>query len=168
MPLTLPTMVFVLFALLFFLLGFITLNRYISYKERVALAQLGFSLEDLSRDATKKRYGNRGVLWGGVITTMSGLALLLGLATLGTGAWLLAGLLPLFVGLGMVLIYFITLGPAPSLESGQPEESRVRSDDPDSAVGQPAEETSPATDTDTCGNADPCGNADQGQGEEKP
>ena len=104
--------IIVSFVVLFLLLFVITLNRYISYKERVALAQLGFSLEDLHRDAETK-YGNRGVLWGGVITAMSGLALLLGLATLGTGAWLLAGLLPLFVGLGMVLIYFLTLGPAP-------------------------------------------------------
>ena len=100
------------FLLLVVLVGFLTLNRYIGYKERVALAQLGFSLEDLNRDAGKK-YGNRGVLWGGVITAMSGLALLLGLATIGTGAWLLAGLLPLFVGLGMVVIYFLTLEPAP-------------------------------------------------------
>lgn len=103
--------------LLFVILGFITLNRYIAYKERVALAQLGFSLEDLNRDAAAKMQGNRGVLWGGVITGTSGLALLLGLATLGMGAWLLAGLLPLFVGLGMVLIYFLTLGPAPASET---------------------------------------------------
>ncbi|MBM3188377.1 MAG: hypothetical protein FJZ90_06600 [Chloroflexi bacterium] len=104
--------ILVSFVLLFMLLGFVTLNRFISYKERVALAQLGFSLEDLHRDAAKK-YGNRGVLWGGVITAMSGLALLLGLSTLGTGAWLLAGLLPMFVGLGMVVIYLLTLGPVP-------------------------------------------------------
>jgi len=97
--------------LLALVLGFITLNRYISYKERVALAQSGFSLEEMRSDAREKG-GNRGVLWGGVITAMSGLALLLGLATLGVGVWLLAGLLPLFVGLGIVLIYYMTLGPA--------------------------------------------------------
>ncbi|MCD6520705.1 MAG: hypothetical protein J7M05_12380 [Anaerolineae bacterium] len=102
--------------LIFVVLGFITLNRYISYRERVALAQLGFSPEDLDRSEAAKRHSNRGVLWGGVITAMSGLALLLGLATLGTGAWLLAGLLPLFVGLGMVLIYFLTLGASPLKE----------------------------------------------------
>ncbi len=91
---------------------FVTLNRYIAYKERVALARLGFSLEDLSREAAQMRHGNRGVLWGGVITATSGLALLLGLSTLGIGVWLLGGLLPLFVGLGMVLIYLMTRGPA--------------------------------------------------------
>lgn len=96
-------------------LGFVTLNRYITYKERVALARLGFSLEDLNKDAAAKRHGHRGVLWGGVMTGMSGLALLLGLSTLGMGAWLLGGLLPLFVGLGMVFIYFNTSVAAPTV-----------------------------------------------------
>ncbi len=102
------------FALLVIVLIFATLNRYIRYKERVALAQLGFSLEDMSRAENAVKRGSRGVLWGGVITAMSGLALLLGLATLGVGAWLLGGLLPLFVGLGMVLIYFVTSGTEPN------------------------------------------------------
>ncbi|MHB0857419.1 MAG: DUF6249 domain-containing protein [Anaerolineae bacterium] len=94
-------------------LAFVTLNRYIAYKERVALAQLGFSPEDLSRHMAARSQGNRGVLWGGVVTAASGLALTLGLATLGVGAWLLGGLVPLFVGLGIVLIYYMTMGPAP-------------------------------------------------------
>ncbi len=107
------------------ILGFVTLNRYITYKERVELARLGFSLEDLNRDAATKRQGHRGVLWGGVMTAMSGLALLLGLSTLGMGAWLLGGLLPLFVGLGMVFIYFNTSGTAPG-PSEQDDEPSVR------------------------------------------
>jgi len=106
------------FALLVILLFFATLNRYIRYKERVALAQLGFSLEDMSRAENSIKRGNRGVLWGGVITAMSGLALLLGLSTLGVGAWLLGGLLPLFVGLGMVLIYLMTGGAEPNARRG--------------------------------------------------
>jgi len=152
MPVTFLTLVLTIAGLLVVLLGFITLNRYISYKERVALAQLGFSIEDLSRDIAAKRHGNRGVLWGGVTTTMSGLALLLGLSTLGVGAWLLAGLLPLFVGLGMVLIYFMTLGLAPepkstrSAEVPSPEEGTRANTDatedktptaPDEAGGEP-------------------------------
>ncbi|NLG29423.1 MAG: hypothetical protein GX557_16055, partial [Chloroflexi bacterium] len=108
------------FMLLLIVLIFVTLNRYIRYKERVALAQLGFSLDDMSRADAAGRRGNRGVLWGGVITATSGLALLLGLSTLGIGAWLLAGLLPLFVGLGMVLIYYMTMGAEPRSTSAQP------------------------------------------------
>jgi len=99
--------------LLFVVLGYVTLNRYITYKERVALMRSGFPPEAMQRDA-RERHGNRGVLWGGVITAMSGLALLLSLATLGMGVWLIAGLLPLFVGLGIVLIYYMTLGSGPS------------------------------------------------------
>jgi hypothetical protein len=112
---TLPTVLIILapFILLLILLGFITLNRYITYKERVALAQLGLSLDELGRREAVQRYGNRGVLWGGVITAASGLALLLGLAPLGAGAWLIGGLLPLFVGLGIMLIYFLTMGSPP-------------------------------------------------------
>lgn len=113
-------------AILLVVLGFVTLNRYIAYKERVALARLGFSLEDLNRDkdAAAKRQGHRGVLWGGVMTAMSGLALLLGLSTLGMGAWLIGGLLPLFVGLGMVFIYFNTSGtaPDPTADDDEPPE----------------------------------------------
>jgi len=111
-------------ALLFIVLAFVTINRYIRYKERVALAQLGFSLEDLNHDLTARKHGSRGVLWGGVITAMSGLALLLGLSTIGIGAWLIGGLLPLFVGLGMVLIYFMTSGPAQNSASSRGAEGQ--------------------------------------------
>jgi len=109
---------------LVFLAGvFVTLSRYIAYKERVALARLGFSLEDLSREAAQMRRGNRGVLWGGVITATSGLALLLGLSTLGIGVWLLGGLIPLCVGLGMVVIYLMTRGPAEQSDAAGEEEA---------------------------------------------
>jgi len=120
MNLSFWAVVLVTFGLGIVVLGFVTLNRYFAYKERVALAQLGFSLEALSRDAAAKTRGNRGVLWGGVITATSGLALLLGLATLGRGVWLLAGFLPLFVGLGMVLIYFLTMGTVSAAEDRGP------------------------------------------------
>ena len=130
------------FVLLIIILGFIILNRYISYKERVALAQLGFSLEDLDRAANAKRHGSRGVLWGGVITAMSGLALLLGLATLGVGAWLLGGLLPLFVGLGMVLIYFAPSGRIPSSDEGL----KVDTEEPrEEGIGQEGDDATPET-----------------------
>ena len=116
------------------MLGFITLNRYIAYKERVALAQLGFSLDALNRGSLARTRGNRGVLWGGVITATSGLGLLLGLATLGGGVWLLAGFLPLSVGLGMVLIYFLTMGTASVAEDERPARDRLL------AVGEEGEE----------------------------
>jgi hypothetical protein len=110
MPYELGLIVVASLLLLVILLGFVTLNRYLSYKERIALARLGFGAEDLVAAGSLSREGNRGVLWGGVITMMSGFALLLGLAPLGSGVWLIAGLLPMFVGLGMLLIYFTTSG----------------------------------------------------------
>jgi len=109
------------FALTAVVLLFVTLNRYIRYKERVALAQLGYPPDENHLNASQ-RSGNRGVLWGGVITAASGLALLLGLGTLGAGAWLIAGLLPLFVGLGMVLIYYLTLGTSRDHQAKAPVE----------------------------------------------
>lgn len=120
MNVPLLTIVLLPIALVLMLLSFITLNRYIRYKERVALAQLGL-LPDASdwRDRVRG-HGSRGVLWGGVITATSGLALLLGLGTLGVGVWLLAGFLPLFVGLGMILIYFLTPGSANDAHDAEP------------------------------------------------
>lgn len=111
MQFTLLSLFAVIWLLLVTVLGFFILNRYIAYKEHVALAQLGYSPES-SQDDFTKRSGKRGVLWGGVITAMSGLALLLGLSTLGMGVWLLGGLIPLFVGVGMVIVYFLGGNPS--------------------------------------------------------
>jgi len=121
MQLTLLSLFVILWLLLVSVLGFFTLNRYIAYKERVALAQLGYTPESLQED-TPRRFGKRGVLWGGVITAMSGLALLLGLSTLGMGVWLLGGLIPLFVGVGMVIIYFLG-GNASDQPKATPDEN---------------------------------------------
>jgi hypothetical protein len=117
MSLSLLTLFVVIWILLITVLGFITFNRYISYKERVALAQLGYTMESFQVDASRQ-HGKRGILWGGVITAMSGLGLLLGLSTLGMGVWILGGLLPLFVGIGMVSIYFV-LGASPERPKSQ-------------------------------------------------
>lgn len=101
---TLLTLFIIIWLLLVTILIFITVNRYIAYKERIGLAQLGYT-PDIFRIEPVHRPVKRGVLWGGVITAMSGLGLLLGLSTLGMGVWILGGLIPLFVGIGMVLIY---------------------------------------------------------------
>jgi hypothetical protein len=122
MDFSLLTIVLLPTALVLLLLGFITLNRYIRYKERVALAQLGLLPDAPDWRDRARAHGSRGVLWGGVITATSGLALLLGLGTLGVGVWLLAGFLPLFVGLGMILIYFLTPGIGTDAQGTEPTE----------------------------------------------
>jgi hypothetical protein len=88
------------------LLLFLAAVRYINYRERAALAEHGVFLNEESFWDQLGQRSPQGVLWAGVITAMSGLALLLGLSTIGLGPWLLGGLVPLFVGLGMVFIYF--------------------------------------------------------------
>ncbi len=100
------------------LMLFVLALRYISYRERVALAAHGYPLDEPSLLDRWARRSPRGVLWAGVITTMSGLALLLGLLTIGVGWWLLGGLLPLFVGLGMIFLYFT--GGKDREQAGQP------------------------------------------------
>src|SRR5438105_15813767 len=87
-------------------LGFIVLLRYIEHKERMALIARGIDPHSLRRPRR-----SIGLLRAGLITTMVGLALTLGLYPLGFmlppafteaplhfGPWLLPGLIPLGVG----------------------------------------------------------------------
>ena len=91
-------------------LMFTAFMRYIAYKERVALVERGIDIQALLLAQREGRQGNRGVLWAGTITATSGFGALLGLWTLGHGVWLIAGFLPLSVGLGMLAIYYVTRG----------------------------------------------------------
>jgi hypothetical protein len=99
------------FGLLF---GSIVLIRYINYRETLALAEKG-----LVRPQRERTNGSRAVLVWGIIIGAIGLALTLGLWPLGLtgmgvayplgfGPWMLIGLLPLFFGLALVLIYVLT------------------------------------------------------------
>ena len=55
------------------------------------------------------------LLQRGIITAMTGLALTIGLGTLGLSPWLpLFGLIPMFVGVAMLISYY--LGPAEGAE----------------------------------------------------
>lgn len=99
----------------FFLLlfGFLALMRFVSYRETMGLAEKGLVRSDLRPNGR----GKESLRWGIVITSV-GLALCVGLYPLGfvtgsrfllgLGPWMLAGLLPTFFGLGLVLIYVVT------------------------------------------------------------
>jgi len=141
--LTLLTLFIIIWLLLVTILVFVTVNRYIAYKERIALAQLGFTPE-MYRPELVRRPVKRGVLWGGVITAMSGLGLLLGLSTLGMGVWILGGLIPLFVGIGMVLIYLF-LNNQPEHSLGQVEEAPEVESVTVSSGSRQADDTTQAT-----------------------
>ncbi len=117
---------------------FAMVMRYISYRERVALVERGVDLDMLYRSQGPSAQGNRGILWAGMITATTGLGLLLGLWTLGPGAWLLVGFVPLCVGLGMLGIYHITRGSA-----GQATPAKAAAS-PENRCDTPSGDTSPA------------------------
>ena len=95
------------------LFGFIVLMRYISYRETLALAEKGLVRPEMAHD------NGKGALRWGIVIASLGLALCIGLYPLGwlggggvyplnLGPWMLAGFIPLFFGLGLVLIYVLT------------------------------------------------------------
>jgi hypothetical protein len=106
---------FVLSFLGFFVVvfAFIIVLRLINYRETIALAEKG-----LLRPEGAGRDGKDTLRWG-IIFSAVGLALCVGLwpvsalfptyaFPLGLGPWMLVGLVPLFFGLGLVLIYVLT------------------------------------------------------------
>lgn len=96
--------------ILLIVLFFFAFMRYINYKETMGLAEKG-----LVRPESKP--GKRYLRWG-IVTTALGLAFSFGLYPLGFsegdefplhfGPWMLVGLIPLFVGLSLVLIHYLT------------------------------------------------------------
>lgn len=95
-------------AIIFGLLAFL---RYLSYRETLSLAEKG-----LTRPEGKA--GSGLLRWGFLITAL-GVALTLGLYPIGfsagygyplhLGPWMLGGLVPLFLGLGLILLHFLTI-----------------------------------------------------------
>jgi hypothetical protein len=106
---TLPCSFLAFFLLLF---GFIALMRYMGFRETMALAEKG-----LVRPERRHSNGKDALRWGIVIAAV-GLALTLGLYPLGfvagprwplgLGPWLLLGFVPMFFGLGLILIHLLT------------------------------------------------------------
>jgi hypothetical protein len=97
-------------SILIVIFGFLAFMRYINYKETLALAEKG-----LTRPETKN---GKGFLRWGIIVTALGFALSLGLYFVGfasaenyplhLGPWMLGGFVPLFLGLGLILLYYLT------------------------------------------------------------
>ncbi len=85
--------------------------RYLNYRETLALAEKGILRPARPDDG-------KGTLRWGILIGVVGLALSCGLWPLGAGPgvhyplglgpWMLAGFLPLFFGLGLILIYFLS------------------------------------------------------------
>ena len=90
--------------------GFLAFMRYMKYKETIALAEKG-----LAPPETKS--GKALLRWGILITAL-GFALTVGLYLIGfssadayplhLGPWMLGGFVPLFLGIGLILIHVLT------------------------------------------------------------
>ncbi len=93
------------------ILGFILLMRYINYKETLALAEKGLAHPEHASSG-------KGLLRWGIGIAALGLALTLGLwplglgpgadYPLGLGPWMLGGFVPLFLGLALILMHYLT------------------------------------------------------------
>ena len=94
--------------------GFIVMLRYLHHRERMALIRHGINPGSLHRQRR-----SRGMLRAGLIITMVGLALTIGLYPVGfllppilatpfhLGPWLLPGLIPLGVGIALIVSYYL-------------------------------------------------------------
>ena len=97
-------------AVLAIIFGFIAFLRYMNYKETLALAEKGLTPPESKN--------TKGLLRWGIIITALGLALTLGLYPIGffagssyplhLGPWMLGGFVPLFLGLALVLLHYLT------------------------------------------------------------
>jgi len=98
------------FGVLIIIFGFLAFMRYMNYKETLALAEKG-----LTKPESKS---SKGLLRWGIVVTAIGFALTLGLYFIGfdspnnyplhLGLWMLGGFVPLFLGLGLVLLHYLT------------------------------------------------------------
>ncbi len=97
-------------AILAIIFGFLAFLRYMNYKETIALAEKGL--------ARPEKKPGKGLLRWGIAITAIGIALSLGLYPLGfdsgenyplhLGPWMLGGFVPLFLGLGLILIHYLS------------------------------------------------------------
>jgi hypothetical protein len=132
-------------ALLVAIFGTIVLTRWFKHREIMMLAEKGMLPEQYAQYVSASRgRGGRNLLGWGISLTMLGLALMIGLWTFGFtragvenpyplrfGPWMLGGLIPLFIGLALLITYFLTRNneKTPEPEVASVEEGEVSGTD---------------------------------------
>lgn len=96
--------------ILVIIFSFLAFIRYMNYKETITLAERG-----LTKPETKS---GKGLFRWGIVLSSVGLALSIGLYFIGfnsptnyplhLGPWMLGGFVPLFLGIGVILLYVLT------------------------------------------------------------
>ncbi len=121
-------------AFLVTIFGTIVLMRWFKHREIITLAEKGLLPKQYARYVRASR--GRGLLGWGIALAALGLALMIGLWPLGFiveepyplhfGPWMLIGLIPLFIGLALLITYFLTRKEdASAPEAGSEEEAEV-------------------------------------------
>ena len=95
------------------LFGFLAVWRYLQYRETIALAEKGLLKPGTTQESQTN--GKASLRWGVIISSL-GLALTVGLwplginshYPLGLGPWMIGAFIPLFFGLGLILIHVLT------------------------------------------------------------
>jgi hypothetical protein len=103
-------------AFLIAIFGTIVILRWFRHREIVTLAEKGLLPGQYAQYVNASR--GRGLLGWGIALAALGLALMIGLYPIGFvaetsyplnfGPWMLGGLIPLFIGLALLLTYFLT------------------------------------------------------------
>ena len=123
--------------------GTVVLLRWFKHREIMALAEKGLLPAQYAQYMSASR--GRGLLGWGIALVALGLALMIGLWPIGFvtrvphtgeslyplnfGPWMLAGLIPLFIGLTLLITYFLTRKEeTPALEMPSKEEAQVPGD----------------------------------------
>jgi len=124
--------------------GTVVLMRWFKHRETLALAEKGLLPAQYAQYMSASR--GRGLLGWGIALVALGLALLIGLWPIGFvtrpgghaegppyplyfGPWMLGGLIPLFIGLALLITYFVTRKEEASApEATSVEEAEVSGD----------------------------------------
>lgn len=83
-------------------MGYAAFQGYLKHKERMAMIASGLLPEDWKDEATLERSKSPSTSTG-IIVTLVGVAITVGLSTIGIGPWLIGGLVPTAVGCAMLI-----------------------------------------------------------------